>query len=66
VSQPISTEQIRQRSLIDYVIDRIEAEQEAVEVLDSGEVVITINDEARYASRAARWRQHSPSRSCRR
>ena len=47
MSQPISTEQIRQRSLIDYVIDRIEAEQEAVEVLDSGEVVITINDEAR-------------------
>lgn len=39
----ITLEQIKQRSLIDYVVDRIEAEADAVEVLDGGEVVISIS-----------------------
>lgn len=55
----LTLDQINQRSLIDYVVDRIEAAEDTIEVLDSGEVVITIGA---TASTGATRRQRSPSR----
>lgn len=38
-------DQLKRSSIIDYVVDRIEAEADSVEVLEGGEVVITTNSE---------------------